>query len=44
MYAVFRETNYAPGQTVDERSEFREFQTAHAQMRGLVRYLCGLRR
>ena len=34
MYAVFRETNYAPGQPVDERPEFREFQTAHAQRRG----------
>ena len=34
MYAVFRETNYAPDQPVDERSEFREFQTAHARRRG----------
>lgn len=34
MYAVLRETKYAPDQPIHGRSEFKEFQTAHAQRRG----------
>lgn len=34
MYAVFRETSYAPAKPIYERSEFREFQTMHAHRRG----------
>lgn len=34
MYAVFRETSYAPDKPIYESSEFREFQTMHAHRRG----------
>lgn len=34
MYAVFRETHYAPDQTITESQEFRSFQEAHAGRRG----------
>ena len=34
MYAVFRETTYAPDKPVYESSEFREFQAVHARRRG----------
>ena len=34
MYAVFRETTYAPNQPIVERREFQEFQNAHANRKG----------
>jgi hypothetical protein len=34
MYAVFRETRYAPDQAIHETAEFREFQALHADRRG----------
>ena len=36
MYAVFRESTYAPGRPIQEASEFREFQTAHAKQSGYM--------
>lgn len=34
MYAVFRETNYAPGEPITESEEFRQFQDEHAHRPG----------
>jgi hypothetical protein len=34
MHAVFRETTYAPDQSLVDRPEFQEFQKAHASRRG----------
>ena len=34
MYAVFRESTYAPDKPIHERPEFLEFQTMHADRRG----------
>ncbi|MGH8671873.1 MAG: hypothetical protein ACREUA_07535 [Burkholderiales bacterium] len=34
MYAVIRETSYAPDKPIYESQEFREFQQAHAHLRG----------
>lgn len=34
MYAVFRESSYAPDRPIHESSEFREFHRAHADQRG----------
>jgi len=34
MYAVFRETTYAPGEPVVESAAFREFQRMHAEREG----------
>lgn len=36
MYAVFRETSYAPDQPIMESPHFREFQQAHASRRGYL--------
>ena len=34
MYAVFRETTYAPDQSIVDRREFQEFHKAHASRHG----------
>jgi len=34
MYAVFRETSYAPDKPIYESQEFQEFQQVHANRRG----------
>jgi hypothetical protein len=34
MYAVFRETSYAPDKPFYESPEFREFQELHSRQRG----------
>lgn len=34
MYAVFRESTYAPGRPIQEAPQFREFQAAHAKQPG----------
>lgn len=36
MFAVFRESNYAPGVSLDASPEFQAFQKAHAGLAGYV--------